>query len=67
MGHGQERPGGLGDLSASNAVPGAAGNFGFDPGAGNPAGRDFPVLELSPGGALKLLGVAPLSAPAAGQ
>jgi hypothetical protein len=57
----------LGDLSASNAVPGAAGNFGFDPVAGNPAGRDFPVLELTPGGRLKLLGVYPLPAPAAGQ
>jgi ABC-type branched-subunit amino acid transport system substrate-binding protein len=57
----------LGDLSASNAVPGAAGDFGFDPVAGNPTGRDFPVLELTPGGALRLRGVYPLPAPAAGQ
>jgi ABC-type branched-subunit amino acid transport system substrate-binding protein len=57
----------LSDLSASNAVPGAAGNFGFDPVTGNPAGRDFPVLELTPGGGLKLLGVYPLPTPAAGQ
>ena len=35
---------GLGDLSASNAVPGASGVFGFDPVADNPTGRDFPVL-----------------------
>jgi len=35
--------------------------------AANPAGRDFPVLELTPAGALKLLGVYPLPAPAAGQ
>jgi hypothetical protein len=34
---------------------------------GNPTGRDFPVLELTPGGGLKLLGVYPLPAPAAGQ
>ena len=53
--------------SASNAVPGAAGAFGFDPVAGNPTGRDFPVLELTPGGALRLRGVYPLPAPAAGQ
>lgn len=57
----------LGDLSASNAVPGAAGDFGFDPVAGNPTGRDFPVLELTPGGALRLRDVYPLPAPAAGQ
>ena len=57
----------LGDLSASNAVPGAAGDFGFDPVAGNPTGRDFPVLELTPRGALRLRGVYPLPALAAGQ
>ena len=57
----------LGDLSTSNAVPGAAGSFGFDPVAGDPTGRDFPVLELTPAGGLKLLSVSPLPAPAAGQ
>ena len=48
-------------------LAGAAGSFGFDPVTGNPTGRDFPVLELTPGGGLKLLGVYPLPAPAAGQ
>ena len=57
----------LGDLPVGNGVPGAAGSFGFDPVAGNPTGRDFPVLELTPGGARKLLGVHPLPVPAAGQ
>ena len=33
----------------------------------DPTGRDFPVLELTPGGALRLRDVYPLPAPAAGQ
>jgi ABC-type branched-subunit amino acid transport system substrate-binding protein len=58
----------LPDLSAANnSVPGAAGAFEFDPVTGNPTGRDFPVMELTPGGRLKVLNVYPLPRPAPGQ
>lgn len=58
----------LPDLSAANnSVPGAAGAFEFDPVTGNPTGRDFPVMELTSGGVLKVREVYPLPRPAPGQ